>query len=425
MSPCAPSTRAIHPGFRAGRRSSRYRSAPVSPRQVGAVVPATVPTGDSTAISANHPEKLTPAELALPGVWTAKGYLRGRIEGISPPLGVSRVVGPARLPEIARLIAELEATRWTGRPGYPVRAMVGMALAKSIYSTPTWTRTVALVRDHAGLRLAVGCPLEEDVPSVYAVYRFAAKLRAHRRCWTSASNRDRRASQAPAAVRQRHCDRRQRHARLREWSALRLEERPRARTLLRPGGLVGPSLGRLDAQRRRLLGLQAPGRCLHRDRPSGRVGGRDARENESMFVAALLDAAKPMDSQSRRARWTRATTTTASTWSVSSVAARPIVPLRLMRRRERGEHLPPSCEHGRWRFAGSDYRRGVAKWRCPTGECVPASTWVKTDRLHPLIPRETLRSEASTAVAQPSSASSAASNTSGRCCPSACVASTA
>jgi hypothetical protein len=30
--------------------------------------------------------------------------------------------------------------------------------------------------------------------------------------------------------------------------------------------------------------------------------------------------------------------------------------------------------------------------RCPTGECKPASTWVKADRLHPLIPRETERS---------------------------------
>ncbi len=25
-------------------------------------------------------------------------------------------------PEVASLIAELEATRWTGRPGYPIRA---------------------------------------------------------------------------------------------------------------------------------------------------------------------------------------------------------------------------------------------------------------------------------------------------------------
>ena len=51
----------------------------------------------------------------------------------------------------------------------------------------------------------------------------------------------------------------------------------------------------------------------------------------------------------------------------------------------------PSCEHGIWTFAGSDYKRERAKWRCPTGECKPASVWIKADRLHPLIPRETKR----------------------------------
>jgi hypothetical protein len=51
--------------------------------------------------------------------------------------------------------------------------MVGMALAKSLYSIPTWTRTVALVREHAALREAIG----GEVPSVYACYRFATKLR--------------------------------------------------------------------------------------------------------------------------------------------------------------------------------------------------------------------------------------------------------
>jgi DDE family transposase len=40
---------------------------------------------------------------------------------------------------------------------------------------------------------------------------------------------------------------------------------------------------------------------------------------------------------------------------------------------------------------GSDSKRGAAKWRCPTGECKPASRWIKADRLHPLIPRETPR----------------------------------
>jgi hypothetical protein len=78
-------------------------------------------------------------------------------------------------PEIQRLIADLGATRWTGRPGYPIPSMVGLALAKSIYAIPTWTRTVALVAEHAALQAAIGC--EGAVPSVYACYRFAAKLR--------------------------------------------------------------------------------------------------------------------------------------------------------------------------------------------------------------------------------------------------------
>jgi len=56
-----------------------------------------------------------------------------------------------------------------------------------------------------------------------------------------------------------------------------------------------------------------------------------------------------------------------------------------------GWDKPPSCKHGEWTFAGSDAQRGASKWRCPTGECQPASTWVKADRLHPLIPRGTER----------------------------------
>src|SRR6266571_5938965 len=80
-------------------------------------------------------------------------------------------------PEIDQLVTELAATRWTGRPGYPIRAMVGMALAKSLHTLATWTRTVGLVREHTALRAALGCPDAASVPSVHACYRFTAKLR--------------------------------------------------------------------------------------------------------------------------------------------------------------------------------------------------------------------------------------------------------
>ncbi len=70
----------------------------------------------------------------------------------------------------------------------------------------------------------------------------------------------------------------------------------------------------------------------------------------------------------------------------------PVTPLRETPAVKRGEQDAPSCEHGTWTFAGADYKRRATKWRCPTGECQPASRWVKADRLHPLIPRESARS---------------------------------
>jgi hypothetical protein len=95
---------------------------------------------------------------------------------VSPRSDAVQLAALLDSPEIAQLVSELTATRWTGRPGYPIRAMVGMALAKSLYTLPTWTRTVALVSEHATLRAALGCPDPADVPSVHACYRFTAKL---------------------------------------------------------------------------------------------------------------------------------------------------------------------------------------------------------------------------------------------------------
>lgn len=96
---------------------------------------------------------------------------------VAPGSAAVELAGLLDSPEID-LIGELEATRWTGRPGYPLRAMVGMALAKSMYSIPTWTRTARLVAEHAALRTALGC--QDATPSEWACYRFAAKLRAYK-----------------------------------------------------------------------------------------------------------------------------------------------------------------------------------------------------------------------------------------------------
>jgi hypothetical protein len=53
--------------------------------------------------------------------------------------------------------------------------MIGLALAKSLYALPTWTRVVALVAEHWKLQRVLGC--EGKPPSKWAAYRFAEKLR--------------------------------------------------------------------------------------------------------------------------------------------------------------------------------------------------------------------------------------------------------
>jgi hypothetical protein len=68
-----------------------------------------------------------------------------------------------------------------------------------------------------------------------------------------------------------------------------------------------------------------------------------------------------------------------------------VIPLRETPAVKAGKHKPPVCEHGEWTFAGADAKRRAAKWRCPTGECSPASRWVGASRLHTLIPGGTAR----------------------------------
>jgi Transposase DDE domain/Transposase domain (DUF772) len=93
---------------------------------------------------------------------------------VPSPRDAGQVAALLGLPEIMRLISDLDETRWTGRPGYAIRVMVGAALVKAIYALPTWTRTARLIAEHAALREVIG-----RAPSHWACYRFAAKLREH------------------------------------------------------------------------------------------------------------------------------------------------------------------------------------------------------------------------------------------------------
>jgi hypothetical protein len=78
----------------------------------------------------------------------------------SPPSSIRRAV--------SRFIDELEQTCCIGRAGYPIRAVIGVALAKSMYAIPTWTRTVALVREHPALDMGI-VPLVRRIKRVRAL----------------------------------------------------------------------------------------------------------------------------------------------------------------------------------------------------------------------------------------------------------------
>ncbi|HSZ03976.1 MAG TPA: transposase [Solirubrobacteraceae bacterium] len=287
-------------------------------------------------------------------------------------------------PEVSRLIDELQATRWTGRPGYPLRAMVGMALAKSLYALPTWTRTVALVREHAALA-AVIAP-NGETPSVYACYRFTAKLREHapvlERCiadvvralkkanpllgWDVAID----ASDMPAYAKGMNVD------------ELESEERAdpdaswghrSAISTRKGGGFYGYKLHMAV--------------CSKTDLPlAWRI--ETARKHETKAVAPLLDKLHTLGIDPETAALDKGYDHAVSYFECAMREIAPVIPLRETQDVKRGEDGPPSCEHGDWTFAGADRKRGASKWRCPTGECQPASVWIKANRLKPLIPRD-------------------------------------
>jgi hypothetical protein len=117
-----------------------------------------------------------------------------------------------------------------------------------------------------------------------------------------------------------------------------------------------------------------------------------AKDAEQTFALPLLDAAQARGFAVRTAIMDKGYDVEPIHTGCMDRGVCPVTSLKETERVQRGEHKPPSCEHGTWTFAGADFKRKATKWRCPTGECQPASKWVKADRLHPLIPRTTERS---------------------------------
>jgi transposase len=116
-----------------------------------------------------------------------------------------------------------------------------------------------------------------------------------------------------------------------------------------------------------------------------------ARAHETLSVAPLLDQLHAVGIDPETCALDKGYDNNRVYADCSGRGIAPVIPLRKTPDVKRGADKPPTCEHGEWTFAGADHKRGACKWRCPTGECKPASVWITADRLHPLIPRETLR----------------------------------
>ncbi len=301
-------------------------------------------------------------------------------------------------PELQGLIDNLEALRSTGRRGYPIRSLIGACLVKSRYAIPTWSRTTALIADHAALQSALG-----SAPSVHACYRFARKLRqnspALEACFTALAASLR--AELPNYGQDIAID----------ASDIMPAYANGQRYLSKNGPLrerysdPDASWGHRSAISTRAAGsfyghkLQAAV-CARTDLPvAWRV--ETARDHEASFAIPLLDAARQRGFAPQTCVMDLGYDTDAIHAGVEERGCRPIIPLKQTATVKRGDHRPPTCEHGTWVFAGADLKRKRTKWRCPHAApaskgqlrfaCSPASVWIKASRLHPLIPRQTKR----------------------------------
>lgn len=269
--------------------------------------------------------------------------------------------------------------------------MVGLCLVKAAYSLPTWTRVVALIKEHWALQRALGC--EGEPPSVYSAYRFAEKLRAHpgmlERCINSVVEGLK--------------------AKLPSYGTdLAIDASDM------PAYANGQRFVSKDSETERNWHTDPDASWGHRSAVSTRRGGgffgyrlhaavctatdlpvawtvETAKANETRFAVGLIDAAQGRGCMAATAAMDKGYDQRTVYDQCMERDCLPLIPLRQTPDVKRGDDAPPSCSHGDWTFAGSDRKRGASKWRCPTGECKPASTWLAADRLHTLIPRSTKR----------------------------------
>jgi hypothetical protein len=188
----------------------------------------------------------------------------------------------------------------TGRPGYPIRSMVGLALAKLLYAIPMWTRIVAFTIEHTALAAAIAS--DGDVSSVFACYRFTASSRAFK------PTLDAGLDSVAAALHAPH-----------------------------------PEMGRDVAMRPH--------------GPAAGVNHQDDQRRRDDVRARLIDSICDRGFKMTTTIMDMGYDNGPIHDGCMGHDVCPIAPLRLTPAVVRGDHKAPCCEHGEWTFAGADYTR--------------------------------------------------------------------
>jgi len=220
-------------------------------------------------------------------------------------------------------------------------------LAKSLYAIPTWSRTAALIAEHKGLAEAIG-----GVPSVYALYRFATKLREQKPLLDACLDR------ITASLR----DELPEYGRDLAIDASDLPAFANGQRFLSKGGPERERFSDPDASwgHRSAISTRKGGGfygyklhqavCVRTELPvAWRV--ETARVHESSLADDLL--------QRVRERVQPETATLDKGYDVAPVyeaceqaGVLPVIPLRKTPAVKRGDHKPPTCDHGEWTYCG-------------------------------------------------------------------------
>jgi hypothetical protein len=289
------------------------------------------------------------------------------------------------LPELDELVTALTAS--TGRRGYGPRCLLGAVVVQKLYLLPTATRTARLLREHDGLADVIG-----GRPSEWAIYRFWDKLKRQKADLEAGLDR---------IVRALHRE----YPEMGREVAVDATDMP-AYSNGQKFGEAGPRTGPVsdvDAGWGIRMAISTRGKekffghklhlaaCVRTGLPLAWLTVSGNRQ-ETLFVLRLLDSVRARGFAPEVCVLDKAFDHNANYDGCHDRGCRPVIAMReekkTTKKRPSG---PPRCEHGLWKFGGADMRRRAAKWRCPTGECRPASKWVKADRFNTVIPRETKR----------------------------------